>query len=290
MSLKMKAKRTYAVNVPDGGDSVLWGITLPGKTILNGFNVNLSYVCGEDSVSNEFILTKGVPIAFETWLLPMTDPDTASTYDSAFDRFVPKDVDSEIIDLDTGALETANFWEPGEFNLNMALKLGLQPLRLSHMHRIMGAANGSVHNQQDIVTPTNIGRWTPGGTLSVRSKRKVFVSKPAFLVMACAIPLMDDVVTAIEVPLTEQELGLVRYMRQSLEGALMHQLGVTGAQATTWFDTASAALLRHLNPDVFEMVAGFFPSVGDFAVIGETTIDHTVEGRVKVRSISGGRG
>lgn len=290
MALRMKAKRTFAVNVPDGGDTVVWGITLPGKTMLNGFRTNLTYVCGDNAATNEFILSKSIPIAIETWLLPLHDPDTPTTYSAVFDRLVPKDTDAEIIDLDTSALVTSNFWEPGEMNLNMALMLGNQPLRLSHFHKIVTAANGSIQMVQDIEVPSNVSKFTPGGTLQVRSTRKVFVNRPSMLVMAVAVPLMDDVITTQEVPLTEQELGLVRYMRQSLEGAIMHQLGVAGAGGSSWFDTASAALLRHLNPDVFEMVAGFFAAAGDYAVIGETTIDHTVEGGVKIKMIAGGRG
>ncbi len=291
-ALRMKAKRTFAVEVEDGADSVLWGITLPGKTILNGFRVNLSYVCGSQAAGgNQFPMTHSAPVAFEAWLIPNEDPDSPATYDQQFDRFVPKDNDAEIIDLDTNGAVAVNFWEPGEMNLNLALRLGNQPMRLSHFHKLVTSANGSLWSGQTIEPVVDQeALYTPGGVLQVRSSKRVFMPKPAFLMMACSVPLMDDVVTTIEAPLTEQEVLLVRFMRASLEGAIMHQIGATGAGAGTWFDTASAALLRHLNPDVFEEVAGFFATIGEYSVIGESSIDHTVEGRVKIRSVSGGRG
>lgn len=291
-SLRMKAKRTFAAEVEDGGDTALFGISLPAKTLLNGFRVSLSYICGSVAAGgNQFPMTHSAPIAFEAWLIPNVDPDTPSTYELQFDRFVPKDNDAELIDLDTLTADTANFWEPGELNLNLALRLGNQPMRMSHFHKLVTAANGSLWSGQTIEPAADQeALYTPGGSLQIKSSKRVFVPKPAFLILACSVPLMDDVVTTLELPLTEQENLLVRFMRQSLEGAIMHQIGMTGAGAGSWFDTASAALLRHLNPDVFEETAGFFATIGEYSVIGEATIDHTVEGRVKLKSISGGRG
>lgn len=292
MTLRMKAKRTFAVDAIDGEDTVLFGITLPGKTVLNGFRVNASYVLGAAAAgAHQIKMTGSIPLAVETWLLPMTDPDTPSTYKLTWDRLVPKDVDNEVIDLDTTGLDTTNFWEPGEMNLNMALRLGAQPMRLSHFHKFTTAANSAVWTGQTIEpVPVQEALYTPGGGLSIRVKRSVFVNKPAYLVCAMTLPNMDDVVTSLEAPLSEAELGLVRYMRQSLEGAIMHQLGITGAGGGTWFDSASAALLRHLNPDVYEETAGIFVPLQEYMVVGEATIDHSVEGRVRIKSISGGRG
>jgi len=291
-ALRMKAKRIFGLEVESGTDAVCWGITLPGKTILNGFRVNLSYVNGLVGLGgNQHEMTRISPIAFESWLIPNVDPDTPSTYDVVFDRFVPKDNDAEVIDYDTASAVTANFWEPGEMNLNLALRLGNQPMRLSHFHKFVSSANGSLWTGQTIEPAADQeALWTPGGPLQVRSKKKVFVAKPAFLMFAAAMPIMDDTVSTIEAPLNETAQLLVRFMRQSLEGAIMHQSGVTGAGASTWFDTASTILQQHLNPDVFEEIAALFESLGEWTVSGEATIDHTVEGRVKIKSISGGRG
>ncbi len=288
-SLRMKAKRTFAMSAQDGEDAALWGITLPGKTVLNGFKVNLSYVNALAAAADIHEAAESTSLAFETWLIPFPDPDTQQPYDTMFDRFVPKDTDTEIIDLDTASVDAAPFWEPGEMNLNLALRLGNQPMRLSHWHRLLTITNGAAWVGQTIEIADNNPKWTPGGNLQIRVKKRVFIPKPAVLVCAVAIPNMDDVVTALEPTLTEQELLLVRFMRASLEGAIMHQIGITGAGATIWFDTASAALLQHLNPDIFEEVAGMFTLAENYQIVGEASIDHTVEGELALKSISGGR-
>lgn len=172
-------------------------------------------------------------------------------------------------------------------NLNLALRLGNQPMRLSHWHRLLTITNGAAWVGQTIEVADDNPKWMPGGTVQIRSSKRVFVPKPAVLVCAVAVPNMDDVVTALEPTLTEQELLLVRFMRASLEGAIMHQIGITGAGATTWFDTASAALLQHLNPDIFEEAAGMFTLAANYQIVGETSIDHTVEGELALKSISG---
>jgi len=289
-SLRMKAKRTFALNVLDGEDTVLWGITLPGKTVLNGFRVNLSYVNALVAAAELHEASEATALAVETWLIPHPDPDSPNSYDSFWDRFVPKDTDSEIIDLDTTSLDAAPFWEPGELNLNLALRLGNQPMRLSHWHKLLTITNGAAWIGQLIVSAADDPMWMPGGNLQIRVNKRVFIPKPALLICAMAIPNMNDVVTVMEPTLTEQEMLLVRFMRASLEGAIMHQIGISGAGATTWFDTASAALLNHLNPDVFEQVAGMFALAESFRLTGESSIDHTVEGELTLKSISGGRG
>lgn len=288
-SLRMRAKRTFALSALDGADQAMWGIYLPGKTLLNGFQVNLSFLEALTTVAAHHEFSEGVALSFETWLIPIQDPDTPSTYDLQFDRFVPKDSDGETIDLDTNGADANAFWEPGEMNLNLALRLGNQPIRMSHWHKIMTAANSAGWIGQDIEVADNDQVWTPAGVVHVRSNKKVFVSKPAMLVCAVGVPDMDDVVTTLETPLTETQQLLVRFMRASLQGAIMHQIGVAGALASTWWDTASTALQQHLNPDVFEEVAGMFATVSEFQLFGEATIDHTVEGELSLKSISGGR-
>lgn len=286
----MIARRTFALEVNDGEDEVMFGVALPNGSIVTDVRIKGAYVCGTvGSGPNQFPITSATMVAMEGYVLPVLDPDAALTWDGLWDRLVPKDSDTETIDLATGAADTTSFFEPGEIAMANLLDVGLRPKRVYHMHKLLTAVQDSVHTHQVISTPADAGRWTPGGSYQVRINRPMRVSQPSGLVFAFGVPFMDDT-TAVDQPsLLEVEWGQVKYMEHTLERALLHQFGVFEVGAETPWEEASALLRKHLNPDVFEDTTGQFLTPGEFQVYGEASITHLVTGRLSIGTVSTGR-
>jgi len=289
--LKMVARRTFAIEVDDGTDEVMFGLSLPNGSIVTDVRCKLSFICGTVGAGpNQFPITSAGFIAVEGYVLPVQDPDAGVTLNGIWDRLVPKDTDVEVIDLDTAGLDTTSFHEPGEMAMANLLDVGLRPKRVYHHHRLITAMNGgSVHTHQAIATPADLGRYTPGGTLNFQLTRPIRVSQPSVLVFAFGVPLMDDTTSSGAAALTEAEWAQVKYMENTLERAILHQFGVFEAGAETPWEEASALLRKHLNPDVLEDTAAMFHTQGEYQVYGEASITHLVTGKLSVGTISTGR-
>ena len=77
-------------------------------------------------------------------------------------------------------------------------------------------------------------------------------------------------------------------MRNTLERAILHQMGVFEAGAETPWEEASSLLRQHLNPDVFEGTAGLFFTQGEYIFTGEASIDHSVTGDLHIGKVDAG--
>ena len=287
--LFMRARRTFAVEVGDGTDRVLFGMTMPGDTVMHGLSASLSYICGSVAGgANRFPISLFTAMSVEGWVLPLLDPDAAVQLDTLWDQLVPKDTDVETLDLDTGAADTQPFFEPGEMSMHNLFDVGLIPRRIYHTHKIISAANGAVWLGQDVETPFGV-EWTPGGTVSIRINRNIRVEQPSAVLFAFGAPLMDDTTGTARATLAEAEIPQVKFMTHVLERALLHQLGVIETGAETPWEEASFLLRKHLNPDVFEGTTGQFLTSGEWAVAGEAAILHSVTGELGKIMVSTGR-
>ena len=228
--------------------------------------------------------TAGV-VAFEGYILPVLDPDAATGFTTLWDTLVPKDTDTEVVDLDVGATDTTPFYEPGEPDFSNLLDIGLQPERIYRNHRVLTPANGgSISTARDPATPFNM-EWVQGGSLRVRIKRRLRVRQPSVMLFGMANPSMDDVTTSLAGALAESEWGQVKYMSHVLERAMLHLFGVTEPGAETPWEEATALLKLHLEPDVFESSAGKFDPQ-TFNIVCEGMVDHSVVGEIASTAIS----
>ncbi len=288
--LQMTARRHFALQVNDGGDQVMFGITLPNGTVVESVQAEVSYACGTlAGVSNLLQLTEAGYVSVEGYVLPLLDPDEATNYDDLWDAQVPKDTDVEAIDLDTAGLDTSSFFEPGEASFANLFDVGLQPVKVFKHQQLLTLDRDAVWKGQKINPASDDPVWCPGGSVSIALPRPVRVTQPSALVYAFGVPFMDDTSTTAQRALSENQLPQVQYMENTLERALLHQMGIIEAGAETPWEEASQLLRAHLNPDVYEEVAGAYFTAGEYAVFGQATIVHSVPGQMKIRNVSTGR-
>lgn len=279
--IRMYARRMSQRLISPGTDEVLFGMSLPSESRLNNVRAKVSVV-GSDLDS---LLACGY--AVEGWILPVLDPDSGQSLQTLWDNLVPKDSDVQTLDLDTSAADVSPFWEPGEFDLGSFFEVGLRPERIYHKHKILTMANGSIFTFQDNQTPFN-RIFVPGDNFVINVAKNYFVKQPSVVVFGFAAPAMDDTTSGEEQALQEAQWGQTKYVHHVLERAMLHTLGLTEGGAETPWEEATALLVGHLDPDVFEETSGSFdPST--FAVFTEALIDHSVVGELGKMAVTGGR-
>ncbi len=280
--IRMFARRMAEKNVVSGTDEVLIALSLPSGSRINDINMEFSLhqsaVLGIDSA---------VMYAIEGWILPVLDPDAASTMEVLWDTLVPKDTDVETVDLDTGASDTTPFFEPGEPDFTGLLEVGLKPERIYTASRILTMANGgSVFSFQDNQTPFAVN-WVAGSKHRIRIRKNFAVSQPSVLVFAVGNPTLDDTTATEPTALAEAQWPQVKYIGNVLERAMLHLFGLVEAGAETPWEEATALLKLHLEPDVFEENAGFWQSAS-WRVFARGIIDHSVVGEMEKITVSTG--
>ena len=187
----MFARRMSALSSGTAQDVVVMGMSLPSDSVVHAVN-------GEVHLWGTTVQAQNISAmyAFEGYLLPVLDPDAAVGYDTLWDTLVPKDTDVESIDLDTGAADTAPFYEPGEPDFTKLFDIGLQPERIFRRHRIMTIANGSVMTTRDPATPFAV-EWVPGDHFKINIRKKYRVRQPSVMLFALAMPALDDTTSTV---------------------------------------------------------------------------------------------
>ncbi len=279
--LRMFARRMSHQNVVNGTDDVLFGISLPSDSVIHDIKVKIQLVGTATNVQD-----KASMYAVEGWILPVLDPDAASTYNVIWDALVPKDVDVQTMDLDTGGSDTTPFYEPGEADWTALFDVGLRPERVYHRHQLITLAK-SLFTFQDNQTPFLIN-YLPGDTLAIHIRKRFRVRQPSVLVFGIAVPTLDDTTSADDAALSEPQWGQIKYVGHVLERAMLHVLGVVEAGAETPWEEATALLQAHLDPDIVEQDAGAF-ALQNFDVFTEAIIDHSVVGELPKQAITTGR-
>lgn len=288
--LRMIAQRYWGIEVDDGTDEVMFGINLPVGSIVHSVNAELHFMCGSISGgSNQFPLNTATMIAVEGYVIPVHDPDTLIGMNVLWDRYVPKDTDTDVIDLDTAASDGTSFFEPGEVALANLYDIGVRPKKVFGQKRLLTPMNASIHTHQAIATPADPGKWTPGGSMRISLRKPFRVRQPSILAYAFGSPLLDDTATTSPAMLAEAQWPQLKYMEDTLKRALLHQMGVFEAGAETPWEEASALLRFHLNPDVLEDVTGQFILSGEWSVYGMATINHSVTGTLELGTVRAGR-
>lgn len=276
---RMMARRDGALSVGSNNDDVIFGITLPSETVIHDISANIRINSPVDRAINEVIA-----YALEMWILPVFDPDTATTYDALMNTLVPKDTDVQTIDLDTAAVDTTPFWEPGEADWSKVLEIGFQPERLWHEHRYMSFSTPGIHIHQDNQTPFATV-WNARAVETIHIKRRLRVEGPSVLVLGMSAPALDDHVSTMDAPLLENEWSRVKYGEQMLEQAHMDLIGLIEATAETPWEDATDLLQKHVRPDLFEETADTFTTSG-YDVSYDALIDHSVVGRLGKHTLS----
>lgn len=281
MSVRMFARDRGQILASSGGDQIITGIALPQDTVLNDVKVKVNLI-------NQGTLTTDQAAFFgvEAYILPVLDPDAGVTFETLWDTLVPKDIDTQTIDLDTGATDTTPFFEPGEVDWTQLLDVGLRPRKVYSRYR-MSTVHNAVFAYKDSESPFE-KRYQGGDQFTIRIKRPMRVRQPSAFVVGLASPSMDDTTTSLRSVLAENEWPRIKYAGTTLEHAMIDLLGLVEAGAETPWEDATDLLQKYLEPDVYEETAGRFSGVNWLAFY-DSMFDLSVVGRLGVRAVSTGR-
>jgi len=261
---------------------VVAGISLPSDCRMNNISVEVSLV-GETRLTRSQV----AGYACEGYILPVLDPDGAASFDTLWDNLVTKDTDVETLDLDTSAVDSSTFWEPGEIDLAAVFDVGLQPQRIFQRQRFMTLASHNIHSFQDNQTPFDV-LWYAGDTFRIKIGRNLRVRQPSVILFAIGSPALDDTITTAEAHLTEAEWPQVKYFGEVLNRAMLHQLGLIEPGSETPWEEATTLIKRHLDPDFNEVTADVLtPQI--YHCQARAMFDHTVPGELGKAIVSTGR-
>lgn len=233
--LRMMAHRKSQTRITTGTDRVLFGLSLPQDTVVHRISgvvdIKSAQLMGHNDASY---------YAMRGYVLPVIDPDSTLNYDTLWDQYVPKEIDSQVFDLDTAAIDTTPFFEPGEADWTNLLDVGLRPRRVFDRKRLL-TMRDSVFQYQDNQTPFGI-EYMPGDRFSLDVRSKIRVRQPSILVFGLASLSLDDTTATVGSTLTENKWSQVKYMGHVLERAMMDFIGLTEAGATTPWEEATDLL------------------------------------------------
>lgn len=276
--IRMFPRRRNQISLGVGGDSVLFGISLPSDCRLNGLWAQVHVL--SDAV---IPITEARMYAIEGYVLPVLDPDSGASFDTIWDTLVPKDNDTDTIDLDTGASDSQSFFEPGEMALEEVMDVGLQPQRIFGKSFFKTYANGAMR-QED----ASINEWVLADRVSIRIRKRYRVSQPSVVLFALGNPAMDDTTSPGGSALAENEWPRVKYMESTLEMALMQHFGLLDVGAESPFEDAAILLRKYIEPDVGENNAGAW-GAGTLKAFVNATLDVSAPGTMgKIQVGTGG--
>lgn len=276
--LRMFARRTTQITIAAGTDEIIFGLSLPSGSVVHDIRAEVHCHFASNTPQNTIAM-----YAVEGYILPVLDPDAATGFEAIWDTLVPKDTDTEAIDLDTGAADATPFFEPGEPNFQGLYDVGLQPERIYRRSKMLTLAKGSVFSFRQ--QADDVIRWVPGDTFNIHVSRRLRINQPSVMVFGFASPTLDDHVTGAEAALAEEEWPQVKYAEEMLHRGLMHLMGLTETGAETPWVEAIALLKKHLEPDMREETSGSFVG-SDWIVAARATIDHSVVGNLEKVQVS----
>ena len=275
--IRIFPRRRAEIRITSGLDRVMFGISLPSDCRLNGLTATVHLV-GEAPLTNLQAAMYGV----EGYILPILDPDSSPTFDTVWDTLVPKDNDTDTIDLDTASADSQSFFEPGEMAMAEVMDVGLQPERIYNMQRMKSFADAPF--KQEI---SSVLEWVLTDTLKIRVRKRYAVRQPSVVAFGIAMPAMDDTTATVISALAENEWPRVKYIGTVLEQALMKHFGLVETGAETPWEDAAILLRKYLEPDVHEEDSAAWASPPT-RVFCNVTFDVSVPGTMEQISIGSG--
>ncbi len=280
MPLSLRGEKTFQVVTGSNADIVIAAIDIPAGCTLRNVSIPVSMIGVTPAIERE----QAVGYAAAAYVFPVEDPDTRVNYDTLWDRFVPKYTDADIIDLDTTGSIASPFWEPGEASFEDIWDMGTMPTKVFGRKKLLTFADpGSAGFRfQPAETPFE-PQWFPADKFHVRMNRPIRAKSPSVFLLAVASPAYDDTVTTRS-QLGEQDWGQIQYAEATLERALMDQLVLTEAGATTPWIEASDVLRSYLAPNVLEITSGLFITAS-YNVYGTCTWTLDVPGHLSLEVV-----
>lgn len=274
MGTKLVAHRMFAQQVIAGADSVVAGVYLPANTMFHGVAGHCTFEAAVERGLNEVALG-----ALAGYILPLPDPDSSGTLSAQWDALVPKDSNSDDLDLDTGAGDATPFWEPGFTKWEEVFDVGYQVRSLYNKHFMASMGQNAIAVNRDPATPFDY-EYIGGKTMRVGVRGDLFIPGPSVCIFAAGSPLTTGTsATAPLAAIAEADWAQLQYIDEVMERAYLHVLGLVEAGAETPFEEATALLQLHLDAQVLEVAGGIFqPTTWNLS--GEFRFDYEVQGRL----------
>lgn len=274
--LKMVMRKISHQLVAADKDVVVAAIPLPQGGILTRIDIIQKVIASPGSL---LAINKCVMYGMDGYVVPVIDPDTATTYDTAYDRLVPKANKGEDIDLDTTTVDAKPTFEPGSVQVNQLFQMtGLAPRRIFKRRKLLSFADiGPV-----VGGGTAVDDWTPAEAWKSTVNARVRVDKPSFVIFAFSNPALDNTQAGAWVPpVGEAEWGILQYLEKFLEDAFVRVLGLVETGAESPYEEAEAYIERLLADKLFEKTAdAFHPQ--SFDVFTQATFQISVPGRLNM--------
>ena len=275
--LRMFARMKSQMDTAAGNDDVLFGLSLPSDTVIHDIRAQV-HVIGQTVLS----MAEAIMYGIQGYILPVLDPDAAASFNQLWDTLVPKDDDTDTIDLDTGAADAQSMYEPGESSMAEVMDLGLQPERIYHYEKLLSFAN-SGFRQED----TSVLEWAASDVVDIRIRKRFRVHQPSVVLFALGNADLTDTTATEPAAAAENEWPRLKYMTSTLEMALMQHFGLIETGAETPFEDAAKLLRKHLEPDLHEEAAGSWGSK-TLKHWSAAIIDHSVSGEMAGMTLSTG--
>jgi len=278
--IDLKGERHAHTLTDSAGDSILTAFDLPADSVLKHVSCEVQMVGVQAALERE----KALMYAVAGYVFKVEDPDDVVAYDTLWDRFVPKYTDVDTMDLNTGTVESAPFWEPGEANFDEIFDIGDMPRKIFMRRKLLSFADvGNAGIRFQPAESPFEPQWIPADKFHIRLNRPIRVSSPSVVIFALASPALDDTTTS-RTHLTENEWGRIQFVESTLEMSLIDQLNLVQAGAETPWEDASVLLRKHLAPDVFEQTGATFLTES-WNVFTQLQFTHSVPGSMDFRTV-----
>lgn len=268
--------------VPADSDEVMFGVPIPAGGSLNNIWLNMKLVGPEETG----VRTANI-YGVSGFVIPIPDPDTQITYQTVWDRFIPKDVaggsTQGFFDIDTVASDTTPEFEPGLVDWSGVFDLtALDPVEIFRRRKLITLADSAVGYQQkdsasDLFVPTD--------RFSSHIGRRVKVNMPSVCLIAVSSPQTTTTQTTEFQTPTEGQWSIMQHMERVLEDMVYFGIGFVEAGAETPYDLASDFLESLLEEVYFEETAALINPV-TWDVHSWVTFDISMPGRRSPKTLT----
>lgn len=277
---KIISRRYFERSVAPGLDGVLHGVTLPAGSVLHGIRF-------ESAMETNTVqpVQTGAMGSIEGWVCAVIDVDatgSAAQLDNIWDTRVPKDFETDALDLDSEATFTIAAFEPGAQDWESMFRAGQPSMPLYKTDWISSVSRNSIAHR-DPATPFGL-EWLGSLTRDVSLRPGLFIEEPSVVLFGLSAPDLTVTFAGPLLQLTEIELGLITFINSVMENAMLALLSVSGAGASTVFEAAVDALKAHVDPPVFEATADAW-AAPSWQTFGKLIVEHSVPGNMTSRPV-----
>lgn len=273
--LNLVSRRMRQLSVAAGTDAVMAAVPIPQGGSINQIHLDMRMMT---PAAGALSILKVVMYGIDIYVVPQPDPDTVLDYNSAWDRFVPKD--SNIggdLTLDTTATDGSPTHEPGQIAVEQLFDMiGLAPKRLFKRRRMISFADiGPVVGGGAILDTYN-----PAEAFQTVINQGARVNQPSYCMIGFSSPDLIETTTTIWTPPDgEHEWAILQYMEKFMEDAFIKALELIEAGAESPYEEVEIFIEELLEHPMIESVADSYHPTA-WTVFCNATFNISVPGRL----------